>query len=52
MHKKNGLIKRGLQIIIIIKDLLLLSNGLLLDFWVKIIDIANYFQNKLSTKSQ
>ena len=34
------------------KDLLLLDSKLSLDFWAEAMGIANYSQNKLSTKSQ
>lgn len=52
IYKKNGIAEKGQQIIIIIKDFLLLDSGLLLDFWAKAIDTANYLQNKLLTKNQ
>ena len=52
IYKENGLAEKRWQTIIIIKDLLLLDSGLLLDFWAKTIDIVNYFQNRLFTKSQ
>ena len=35
-----------------IKDSLLIDNRLFLEFWVDIIDIANYLQNCLAIKSQ
>lgn len=34
------------------KNYLLINNGLFLKFWAEAIDIANHFQNQLSTKSQ
>lgn len=34
------------------KDSLLIDSGLLLEFWAEAIDIANYLQNQLFTKSQ
>ena len=43
MHKENGLAERGWQIIIIIKDLLLLDSRLPIDFWAEAMDTANYF---------
>lgn len=42
MHKENGLVERGWQTIVIIKDSLLLDSGLPLDFWAEAIDTANY----------
>lgn len=51
MHKENNLIKRNWQIIVIIKNSLFLDNKLSLDFWAKAMNIANYLQNRLSTKS-
>lgn len=52
MHKENGFIERGWQIIVIIKNSFLLDSGLPLDFWVEAMDTANYLQNRLPTKSQ
>lgn len=43
IYKKNRLAKQEWQIIVIIKDLLLIDSSLLLEFWAKVIDIANYF---------
>lgn len=34
------------------KDPLLLDNGLPLDFWAQAMNIANYLRNRLPTKSQ
>lgn len=34
------------------KDSSLLDSGFLLYFWVKVMNTANYLQNKFSTKSQ
>ena len=34
------------------KDLLLINNNLLLEFWAKAIDTTNYLQNRLLTKNQ
>lgn len=52
MPKENGLAKRGWQMIIILKDSLLLDSGLPLEFWAEAMDTANYFRNRLLTKSQ
>ena len=41
IHKKNGFSKKRWQIIITMKDLLLLDSGFPLDFWVKVMDTAN-----------
>lgn len=43
MHKKNGLADQGSKTIVIIKDSLLINSGLLLKFWAKAMDTANYF---------
>lgn len=51
MHKKNSVAEQRWKTIIIIKDFFLVDSGLLLDFWVEIMDITNYLQNCLSTKS-
>lgn len=34
------------------KDLLLVDNGLPIEFWIEAIDTANYLWNRLPTKSQ
>lgn len=52
IHKENGLTERSWCTIVIMKDLLLLYSGLPLDFWVKVMETANYLQNRLLTKSQ
>lgn len=52
LHKGNGLASHGWRTIVIMKDSLLINNGLPNDFWAKIMEISNYLQNKLPTKSQ
>ena len=52
MHEENGLTERGWQTIVTMKDLLLLNSRFSLDFWVEVMDIANYLRNRLFTKSQ
>lgn len=51
MHKENGLAKQGWRIIVIMKDSILIDNGLSNRFWAETMKTANYFQNKLPTKS-
>lgn len=41
MHEKNSLAKKSWQTIITMKDLLLLNNRLLLNFWAEAMD-TNY----------
>lgn len=52
IHKENDIAEKGRQIIVTMKDLLLLDSKLPLDFWTKAMDTANYLQNRLPTKSQ
>lgn len=52
MHEKNGMAKRGWKIVMTMKDFLLVDSGLSLEFWAEAMDIANYIQNRLPTKSQ
>ena len=42
MHEENSFVKRELQIIITMKNSLLLDSRLLLNFWEKIMVKANY----------
>lgn len=52
MHKENGLAEQGWKTVVIMKDSLLIDNGLPLEFWAEAMDTANYLQNPLSIKSQ
>lgn len=51
IHEENVLTKWEWQIIVIIKDLILIDNNLLDWFWVKIIETTYYLQNLLLTKT-
>ena len=51
MHQENGFMKQGWKIIVIIKDLLLVNNGLPIEFWAEAMDTTNYLRNRLPTKS-
>lgn len=42
--------KRYQKTLAIIKDTLLINNGLLVNLWIETIDISNYLQNRLFTK--
>ena len=50
IHEENGIVERCWRILAIIKDLLLIDSGLLVNFWVEIIDTSNYFYNRLLTR--
>lgn len=52
MHKDNRLVEQGWRTVVRMKDFLLIDSGLSLEFWAEVMDIANYLQNRLSTKSQ
>ena len=41
-NEEKGLTERGWRTIVIMKDLLLLESGFLLDFWAETIHTANY----------
>lgn len=52
MYKENGIVEKGWQIIITMKDLLLLDSELLRDFWIEVTVTVNYLcRNKLPTNS-
>lgn len=42
MLEENGFVKKGWQIIVIIKDSLFLDGGLMLDFWTEAMDTMSY----------
>lgn len=42
IYKKNSIAKHGQKIIMIIKNTFLINNKLLLEFWAKAINNANY----------
>lgn len=50
IHEENRMSKRYWRILAIMKDILLINNGLLVNFWIKAMDISNYLQSRLSTK--
>lgn len=52
MQEGNGLAKKRQRTIVTMKNSLLLDSGFPLDFWVEVIDIINYLQNRLPTKIQ
>lgn len=52
IYIKNDLVEHRWDIIITIKDLILINSGLLNILWAKVIEIANYLQNNLSTKTK
>lgn len=51
IYKKNRLIKQEWQTIITRKDSRLINSGLQNGFWAKAMEITNYLQNMLFTKS-
>lgn len=51
IYIKNSLAKQRWHILIIMKDLILINSRLLNNFWAKVIEMVNYFQNRLSTKN-
>lgn len=51
MYKENILPKQGWQIIVIIKDSILINSCFPNRFWAEVIEIANYLQNRLSIRS-
>lgn len=52
MHEENRLAKQGWCTIVTRKDLMLINNGLPNGFWIKVIEIINYLQNKLPIRSR
>lgn len=52
MYEENGLAELGWRTIAIMKNSLLIDSNLPLEFWVEVMDIANYLYNCLPTKSQ
>lgn len=52
MHKENKITKWGWRTLVIMKDLMMINSGLPNNFWMKVIETANYFQNRLPTKSR
>lgn len=50
MHKENGIAEQCWRTLAIIKDLLLINNGLSVNFWAEKIDTANYLRNRLPTR--
>ena len=51
MHKENGLAKQGWQIIVNMKNSMLIDSELLNGFWAKAMETANYLRNRLPTQS-
>lgn len=51
LHKKNKLTKQGWKILAIIKDWLLINNGLSNNFLAEAMETLNYLQNRLPTKN-
>ena len=51
-HEENRLMEQRWRTIVIMKESLLVDNGLSLEFQAEAMDIANYPQNKLPTKTQ
>lgn len=52
ISKENGFAKQRWKTIVTIKDKLFLDHKFSIDFWAKTIEIANYFQNRLSKKNK
>ena len=52
VHKENRLAERGWRTNVTIKNSMLINSGLPNGFWAEAIEIANYLQNKLSTRSK
>ena len=52
MHGENGLVERGWRTIVTMKDSMLIDSGLPNDFWAKVIETANYLQNRLPIRSK
>lgn len=52
MYEENGIAERDWRILVTIKDLMLINSGLSNNFWAEAMEIANYLQNRLSTKSK
>lgn len=50
MYEENGIAKKCWRTIATIKDILLIDNGLPVNFWVETMDTSNYLQNKLFIK--
>ena len=50
MHKENGIAERCWRTLATMKDSLLIDSGLPVNFWVKAMDTANYFRNRLLTR--
>ena len=51
MHEENGLAKRGWQIIMCMKNSMLIDSRLLNAFLAKAMETVNYLQNRLPTQS-
>lgn len=52
MYKENGLAKQEQQIIVIMKDSILIDNGLPNNFWPEAMKTANYLRNRHFTRSK
>lgn len=52
VHEENELAERGWRTIVMIKDSMLIDSGLPNGFWAEAMETANYFRNRLPTKSK
>lgn len=52
LHEDKNLAKYRWRTIVIMKDSLLMANGLPNNFWAKAIETSNYLQNRLLIRSQ
>lgn len=52
VYKENDLAERRWRILVTMKDSILIDSGLPNNFWAEAMETANYFCNKLPTRSK